>query len=157
MANTSNRGEGRPAGQAREQMEEAKSHLQQAGAHAKEAATTAAAGAAQQAQDAASNVAERARDMASSAADRAGDAISSVGQRMSSVAGSLRQSAPREGALGSAASAVADRLDQGGRYLQEHDLGDMTNDLAGVIRRNPLPSLLVAFGFGFLIGMASRR
>jgi hypothetical protein len=95
--------------------------------------------------------------VASAAADRADDAMSSVGQRMSSMAGSLRERAPREGMVGSAASAVADRLDQGGRYLQEHDLGDMTNDLAGVIRRNPLPSLLVAFGLGFFIGMASRR
>jgi len=33
----------------------------------------------------------------------------------------------------------------------------MGEELAGVIRRNPVPSLLVAFGFGFLIGMASRR
>jgi ElaB/YqjD/DUF883 family membrane-anchored ribosome-binding protein len=59
--------------------------------------------------------------------------------------------------VGSAAGAVADGLESSGRYLQEHGVGDITDDLAGVIRRNPLPSLCVAFGVGFLVGMVSRR
>jgi len=73
------------------------------------------------------------------------------------VAGTLRQQAPRSGMMGSAAGAVADRLESGGRYLQEHGVGEITDDLAGVIRRNPLPSLGLAFGVGFLIGMAFTR
>jgi hypothetical protein len=160
MANTSNRGE-QQTGQAREQAEAAKGHLQQAGTEARQAATTGASGMAQKAQDTArnvaSNVSQRAGEMAGRAEDKADDALSSVGQRMSSMAGSLRQSGPREGMLGSAAGAVADRLESGGRYLQEHGVSDITNDVAGVIRRNPLPAVCVAFGVGFLIGMASRR
>ena len=167
MANTSNRGE-QQTGQAREHAEAAKGHLQQAGTEARQAATTGAAGLGQKAQDTASGVADKARngasnvsqragEMAHRAEDRADDTLSSMGQRMSSMAGSLRQSAPREGVIGSAAGAVADRLDSGGRYLQSHGVGDITNDLAGVVRRNPLPSVCIAFGVGFLIGMASRR
>jgi ElaB/YqjD/DUF883 family membrane-anchored ribosome-binding protein len=76
---------------------------------------------------------------------------------MASMAGSLRQGAPREGMLGSAATAVADRLESGGRYLQHHGVSEMTDDLASVIRRNPLPALGVAFGVGVLIGLAMRR
>ncbi len=123
---------------------------------------------AQRAQDTASNLGEKARNLASDvsqragdlaerAGDRADDALSSMGQRMSSMAGTLRQSAPREGVIGSAAGAVADRLESGGRYLQEHGVSDITDDLAGVVRRNPLPAVCIAFGVGFLIGMASRR
>jgi cell division septum initiation protein DivIVA len=166
MANTSNRGD--QTGQAREHADAAKGHLQQAGSEARQAATTAASGLSQKAQETASNIGERARNLASDVSQRAGDvaeraenkaddALSSVGQRMSSMAGSLRQSAPREGMVGSAAGAVADRLDSGGRYLQEHGVSEITDDLAGVVRRNPLPALCLAFGVGFLIGMASRR
>jgi ElaB/YqjD/DUF883 family membrane-anchored ribosome-binding protein len=167
MANTSNRGDFQ-SGQAREHTEAAKGHIQQAASEAKQAATSAASGAVQKAQDTASNVAERAKDLASNvgqragdmahrAEDRADDALSSMGQRMSSAAGTLRQNAPRSGVAGSAAGAVADRLESGGRYLQEHGVSDITDDLAGVIRRNPFPALCVAFGVGFLIGMVSRR
>jgi len=167
MANPSNGGDAQ-TGQAREKAEAARGHLQQAGSEARQAAAAAASGLSQKAQDAASGVAERAKDLASNvgqrasdvahkAEDKADDALSSMGQRMSSMAGSLRQSAPRAGVVGSAAGAVADRLESGGRYLQEHGVGDITDDLAGVIRRNPLPSLCLAFGVGFLIGMVSRR
>jgi len=167
MANTSNRGDYQ-SGQARDQAEAAKGHLQQAGTEAKQAATSAASGLAQKAQDTASNVADRAKDLASNvgqrasdvahrAEDKADDTLSSMGQRMSSAAGTLRQSAPRSGVVGSAAGAVADRLESGGRYLQEHGVSDITDDLAGAVRRHPVPALCAAFGVGFLIGMVSRR
>jgi ElaB/YqjD/DUF883 family membrane-anchored ribosome-binding protein len=166
MANTSNRGD--QTGQAREHAEAAKSHLQQAGSETRQAASSATSGLAQKAQDTASNLGDKARNLASNVSQRAGDlaeragdkaddALSSMGQRMSSMAGSLRQSAPREGVIGSAAGAVADRLESGGRYLQEHGVSDIGDDLASVVRRNPFPALCVAFGVGFLIGMVSRR
>jgi ElaB/YqjD/DUF883 family membrane-anchored ribosome-binding protein len=75
---------------------------------------------------------------------------------MSSLAGQLRERAP-EGTLGTAAGAVADRLQSGGRYLQEHDLGDMADDMTSVVRRYPLPALCIGFGVGFLLGMALTR
>jgi ElaB/YqjD/DUF883 family membrane-anchored ribosome-binding protein len=59
--------------------------------------------------------------------------------------------------VGSAAGAVADRLESGGRYLQEHGVSEITDDLGGLVRRNPLPALCLAFGVGFLIGMAASR
>ena len=166
MANISNRGD--QAGQAREHAETAKEHLQQAGSETRQAAASAASGLSQKAQETAANIGERARNLASDVSQRAGDvaeraenkaddALSSVGHRMSSMAGSLRQTAPREGVVGSAAGAVADRLDSGGRYLQEHGVSEITDDLGGVVRRHPFPALCLAFGVGFLIGMASRR
>src|SRR5262249_53692597 len=157
MANTSNRGD--QTGQAREHAETAKERLQQAGSETRQAAASAASGLSQKAQETASNIGERARSLASDVSQRArhvaegaenkaDDALSSVGQRMSSVAGSLRQSAPREGVVGSAAGAVADRLESGGRYLQEHGVSEITDDLGGVVRRHPFPALCLAFGVG---------
>jgi ElaB/YqjD/DUF883 family membrane-anchored ribosome-binding protein len=163
MANTSNRGDAQTS-QAREQAEAARSHLQQAGGEAKQAAASAASGLGQKAQDTASNIADRAKELASNVGQRAGDlahkaedrtddALASMGNRMSSMAGSLRQAAPRSDVAG----AVAERLDSGGRYLQEHGVSEITDDLGGLIRRNPVPALCLALGFGFLIGMAASR
>jgi hypothetical protein len=59
--------------------------------------------------------------------------------------------------MGTAARAVADRLEARGRYLQEHGLEDMGEDLRGFIRQYPLGSALAVFGLGFLMGNALRR
>lgn len=174
MANTSssNRGDSRTTGAAKEHMEEAKGHLQQAGTHAKEAASSAASSVGQKAQDTASDLTQKAKDAVSSATqraqefasdvgeraqDKADDALSAMGGRMSSMASSLRQSAPREGMLGSAASSVAETLESGGRYFQQHGVSDIADDLASTIRRHPWPALGLAFGIGILLGMSSRR
>jgi ElaB/YqjD/DUF883 family membrane-anchored ribosome-binding protein len=108
------------------------------------------------AQEAGSTLAHRAGEFASQAQDRAEGALSNVGQGMTSLADQLRQNAP-EGTLGTAAGAVADRLQQSGRYLQEHGFNDMADDMTSVVRRYPLPALCVGFGLGFLIGMALTR
>jgi phage-related tail protein len=116
---------------------------------------------AHKAQEAASNVAGKAQNLAGAAADRADDAISAVGERMSGLAGTIRQSGPREGVLGSATGTVADTLKSGGDYLKEHGLSDMAEDMTTLVKRYPVQSLLVGFGFGLLIGMtlssATRR
>jgi len=35
-------------------------------------------------------------------------------------------------------------------------VSDMANDLSGVIRRNPIPALLIAAGLGFIMARAMR-
>jgi hypothetical protein len=111
----------------------------------------------QKAQDIASSVAHKAQDVASGMAEKAGDALSTVGSGMTSLAGTIREKAPREGMLGSAAGAVASGLHSGGEYLSEHNVGDMLGDLSGVIRRYPIQSLLVGFGVGFLMARVTSR
>jgi hypothetical protein len=116
---------------------------------------------AHKAQETASNVAGKAQNLAGAAADRADDAISAVGERMSGLAGTIRQSGPREGMLGSATGTVADTLKSGGDYLKEHGLSEMGEDMTTLVKRYPVQSLLVGFGVGLLIGFslssASRR
>jgi hypothetical protein len=136
-------------GNPKDRMEEAATSM---GHRAQETATQLG----HRAQEAGQAVAHKASEFAGAAQERAEGALSNVGQGMSSLAGQLRQNAP-EGTLGTAAGAVADRLQAGGRYLQEHDLGDMASDMTSVVRRYPVASLCVGFGFGFLLGMALTR
>ncbi len=138
MANPNNQGNAQ-TGQARGHADAAITRLQQAGSEATQAATSAAS------------------ELARAAEDRTDDALASAGQRMTSVAGSLRQAAPRPGVVGSAAGAVANQLETGGRYLQDHGVSDITDDVAGAIRHHPLPALAIAFGAGLLIGIVCRR
>jgi hypothetical protein len=85
------------------------------------------------------------------------EATAALGEKMQSVAGSLREKGPREGVLGSASSAVADTLESAGRYVREEGLTGMTEDLTELIRRNPIPAVLVGLGIGFLLAKAFRR
>src|SRR5262245_24980755 len=61
--------------------------------------------------DQAQNIAERAGDLASGLGERAGETVSAVGGQMRNLAGTIRASAPQEGMIGSAASAVANTLE----------------------------------------------
>jgi hypothetical protein len=69
----------------------------------------------------------------------------------------IRDRAPHEGTIGTAATAVADKLDVAGSYLQRKDLDHMVDDLSGMIRRYPIPSLLVGLGIGYLLAKSTRR
>jgi len=127
-----------------------------------------ATGVADKARDVASNVADRARDAASTAADTAREWASTAGQRaegalgavaggMSSLAGTVRENLPHEGMIGGASEYVADALESGGRYLQQEGFRGMADDMTNLIRRNPIPALLVGIGIGYLIARSTSR
>jgi hypothetical protein len=75
---------------------------------------------------------------------------------MRNLAGTIRQSAPSEGIIGSAASTVADSLDASGRYLEEETLSHLGREATDLIRRYPLQAVLVGIGIGFLMARATR-
>jgi uncharacterized protein YjbJ (UPF0337 family) len=104
-----------------------------------------------------SDVKNKAQDLGSTVTEKAGNATTSLGGGMTSLAGVIRQNAPAEGTVGSAASAVAERLDAAGSYLQENGFENMARDLSGVIRRYPLQSLLIGFGLGYLVARNRER
>jgi len=128
----------------------------------------AASAVAQQAHDVASDVADKAQDMASTAAHKVQEtaaaavrktdqAITAAGHQMNAFGGKVRETAPHDGMVGSAATAVADGLQAGGRYLEGHGLQEMGKDLTDMVRHYPIPSVLVGFGLGCLLGMTLRR
>jgi ElaB/YqjD/DUF883 family membrane-anchored ribosome-binding protein len=110
----------------------------------------------EKAREAASNLGDKARDSAAALKERADDTLSTVGQKMTSLGENLREKAPREGMLGSAASTMADNLRSSGRYLQEHNLDGMGRDVENLIRQYPIRALLIGVGVGCLLGMALR-
>ena len=119
-------------------------------------------------QNAAGNVADKARDAARGAVETARDTATSVMDRARDVAGNVADTA-RDWATG-AVGAVKDSdvvhkatdyaqeaWDTGSRYFQEHSFKDMAEDVAGVIRRNPIPALLVGVGLGFILARSLRQ
>jgi len=151
---------------AREFVSEAKDKAREFVSTAKDKASEMVSGATQKAQDVSqkaqetvSGMAQKAQDAAANAGQKTDEALTAVGERMTSLAGTIREKAPHEGTLGTAASTVADRLQAGGQYLQDHGLEDMAEDMAGMVRRYPLQSVLVGLGIGFLLGQtfSSRR
>jgi len=122
---------------------------------------------ADKAKETASGVVEKVKDMASTAGSAVGsaattvghkadDAVGSVGSGMHSLADKLHDSAPESGMLGKAADCVANTLEAGGRYLEEKKISGMAGDVTDLIRRNPIPALLVGIGLGFLLARTLR-
>lgn len=107
--------------------------------------------------DFASQGADRAKDFGKSATNMADSATAKVGSGVESMADKLRDSAPREGMVHNAAAKVADTLERSGRYLQEEGITGMADDLTNVIKRNPIPAVLIGIGVGYLIAHALRR
>jgi hypothetical protein len=119
------------------------------------------------AQDFGRNVMDKGKDLAQNAADRVSDTARSVGEqaekatnrigdRMKNVAQTVREKAPQSGFLHSASESIADGLESSGDYLQEKGLSGIAGDVSDLIRRNPIPALLLAVGIGFLIARSFR-
>ena len=97
-----------------------------------------------------------ASDMAAGAGRKADSAVHSAGSGMQSFADTVRDRGPQAGMLGSASSAVADTLDSAGEYLESHGLSGIAEDVTNLVRRNPIPALLIGIGVGFLLARATR-
>ena len=46
---------------------------------------------------------------------------------------------------------TAERLEAAGAYLQEKRLADIATDFAALVRKHPVPSLLIGLGLGYLL------
>jgi hypothetical protein len=107
-------------------------------------------------QQAAAAAMDKAHELASNAGKKMDEATSALGDRVKSVAGSLRERGPHDGMLGNASGAVADSLDNAGRYLQEEGIVGMAEDVTELIRRNPIPAMLVGVGVGYMLAKLFR-
>lgn len=144
-----------------------KQQAQATGARAADQARDLAGQAADKARELAGSAADKARDVASSAADTARSAASAVGQRAEDLTGRLgsgvasfgdtiRRSAPHEGYIGQAAGTLADTAESAGHYIQREGISGMADDLTTLIKKNPIPALLVGFGLGFMLARITR-
>jgi ABC-type transporter Mla subunit MlaD len=112
------------------------------------------------AKEAVSQTGEAISQAASTAAHAVGqkaeDATAAVGSGIQTLADKVRDQGPHQGTLGSATRTVADGLDQAGHYIEDKNLSGMMDDVTGLIKRNPLPAVLIGIGIGFLIGRTLR-
>ncbi len=99
-------------------------------------------------------VVHSAEDAAEYVGRKAEAATAAVGDGLKSLGNTIRAHT-HDGIAGEASAAVANTLESTGRYLQEEGLKGMTEDVTALIRRNPIPAMLVAFGAGFLIARAT--
>jgi len=104
----------------------------------------------------AQNAAGRVSDTARSVGDQAEKATNRIGDKMKTAAQTVREKSPQSGFLHSASESIADGLESSGDYLQEKGLSGMAGDVTDLIRRNPIPALLLAVGIGFLIARSLR-
>jgi len=81
----------------------------------------------------------------------ASDAASAVGEQIGSLAGVIRDHAPQEGAMATAATAVAGRLESASTYLKEKDYENLAADLTALVRNYPVQALVVGVGLGYLL------
>jgi len=107
---------------------------------------------AQTARDAASSLGKGASELMHSAADQAQHAAETVGGGMRSLAGTIREKAPHEGVIGTAAGSVAGTLETSGRYLQEEGFSGMVDDVARAVRQRPIACMLCCVAVGFIVG-----
>jgi len=107
------------------------------------------------AKDTAAAVVHSAEDAAAYVGHKADDATTAVGDGLKSLGNTIRAHTPHDGVVGEASAAVANTLESTGRYLKEEGLKGMSEEVTELVRRNPIPALLVAFGAGFLIARAT--
>jgi len=75
---------------------------------------------------------------------------------MESLGEKMREKGPDHGILGKASGAVAGALESGGKYLEDKKISGMADDLTDLIKRNPIPALLIGVGLGFLLARTFR-
>jgi ElaB/YqjD/DUF883 family membrane-anchored ribosome-binding protein len=88
-------------------------------------------------------------DARQTAAERLGSAASAVGDRVDQLPGGPK--------VQRFAQAAADRLSTTADYVRSHDAKRMLSDVERVIKNHPGPSLVIAAAFGFVIGRALTR
>jgi uncharacterized protein YjbJ (UPF0337 family) len=94
-------------------------------------------------------MAAKAQEFGANAASKAEEAATVVGEKMGSLAGVIRENAPREGSLATPATTVAGGLESASSYLREKPFEHLAKDLTGLVRSYPIPSLLVGFAIGY--------
>lgn len=103
-------------------------------------------------QEAVSTAKDKVSDFSDQAHDKADDGMTKAGDGIGQAADTLRQHGEgSSGALSTAATTAADKLDVAGSYLREKGTDDLLKDIEDLIRRKPTESLLIAAGAGFVL------
>lgn len=98
---------------------------------------------------------EKAGEFAGQAQHRADEGMHKAAQTMDQAAEKLRQRGSEQGGtMGQVAGTAADTLGSASQYLQGTDTAEMMDQVEAYIRQNPVQSLLIAAGVGFVLSKA---
>jgi len=131
-------------------------NMQNAGGNVADKARDVARTAVETARDTATGVADRARDLAGNVADKARDVAGTVAETTRDWASGAVGAVAESDVVNKASEYASEAWETGSRYFQEHNFKDMAEDVAGVIRRNPIPAMLVGIGLGFILARSLR-
>jgi hypothetical protein len=106
----------------------------------------------QMASHAASAVGVMASQAATDVGRKADEFTASAGVGIQGLGDRLGKQAPQSGLLGSVSHAAARTVKEGGEYIENAKLSGMTEDIAQLVRRNPIPAVLIAIGLGWFVG-----
>jgi hypothetical protein len=111
--------------------------------------------------DMASEAGHSAGAMASQAAcdigRKANELTASTGASIKGLGDRLSQTAPSSGLVGNASQSVAKGVHDGGQYMQDAKLSGIVEDVAHLIRRNPIPAVFLAIGLGWVVARKMRH
>ena len=102
------------------------------------------------------NITAKAQEFGATAAHKANEVATVVGEKIGSLANVMREKAPREGAVATAATAVVDGLESTGSYLREKKFDHLAKDVTALVRTYPVQSLLLGIGLGYLLARRPR-
>lgn len=92
------------------------------------------------------------------AQEKVGAAIDKAKETASNVADSVTNAASYAGQKAEDATGkVGEALESTGHYLKEDGLHHMASDMSNMIRRNPMPAMLLGIGLGYLLSQALSR
>ncbi len=106
---------------------------------------------------AASDVGSMASHAAGDVGKKADDLTVSAGIGIKGLGDRLSKSASQTGVLGSATQAVAKTVKDSGEYLEGAKFSGMTEDVAELIKKNPIPAVLIGIGLGWFAARALRN
>lgn len=89
--------------------------------------------------------------------EKAEQATKTVGAGMESLGCTVQEYKPDTGVLHDMGESLAAKLESGGRYLETHGLTGVGEDITNMVRRNPIPALLVGIGVGILLARMVKR
>lgn len=101
-------------------------------------------------QEGATALKDKAEGLAATAAEKARGAVDAVGEKAGEIASAIGEQAQQ------AAATVSDTWEAGKHYVEERGLQGMASDVSEIIRRYPLPSVLLGLCAGFLIARSMR-
>ena len=109
-----------------------------------------------EAAEAVASMTTKAQELGATAASKVGEAATAVGEQMGSLASAIRDNAPHDGAIATAATAVAGGLESASSYLHEKEYANLATDLTALVRRYPVQSLLVGVGLGYVLARSTK-